>query len=498
AQKYNVSVKTLYSWAKILKTDNAVSVSPDAKSKFVLRFHSSAFSVDALKWALSWRLNNPLSSIIQAYEKLQEQAQNENWKIGNYQSFARLINTDEIKILLKRAIGGKREIYNDVAPYVMRDLDKYAALEVVVGDQIVFDYLVYNDQGEIVNPNAYIWVDMSTSAIIGVDITLGKYNRYSVGRSLKMALNYGVPQTIYTDNGKPELSKYLADVRAQLSGIRWRDIDDLEPTLRHQKARPRNSRAKPIEGIFNHVQRRLFEDVAAEFGGFGYQKYTKTNRDEWVKNIQKAALKNSALMDWRYFIGKVAKAIDWWNSHLIQERKIVPIEAFNERLKVANVSRFDQDTLNYIFMPRKLCSVRNSSIRLTIAGERRTYSHPALARFFDQKVEVRFSEGDVTSVAISTEDHKFVCNANLVEKIDPREAEELKAALAQQNAVANAIEEEFRKYSSIYKPSYQINAYTAPAQAANQQIKEEKRISKKYEMSDRELIAAMKPKQARA
>ncbi|MDR1912612.1 MAG: hypothetical protein LBQ52_09770, partial [Helicobacteraceae bacterium] len=40
AQKYNVSVKTLYSWAKILKTDNAVSVSPDAKSKFVLRFHS--------------------------------------------------------------------------------------------------------------------------------------------------------------------------------------------------------------------------------------------------------------------------------------------------------------------------------------------------------------------------------------------------------------------------------------------------------------------------
>lgn len=492
AAKYGVSVKTLYAWAKVLKSADQVKVPVEGKRDFYITFNSSAFDTPALEWAVAWYLHNPLTSKIKVYEELRKEAMNNGWKVGSYQAFARIMNEPEIKVALMRAIEGRRGIANSVAPYARRDLDSLGAMEWVVGDQIVFDYTVYDDDGQIINPNAYVWVDMSTSMIVGVDVVLGKYNRYSVGRSLKMALSYAVPDAIYTDNGKPELSKYLEDIRSQLSGIRWADFDDLDPSLRHKKAKPRNSRAKPIEGIFNHVQRWMFENIAAEQGGFGYQKYTKTNKDEWVKGLQHAAKKNNLLMDYHYFLEMFARAVHQWNTHKIGgERNIVPIDAFQQRLKDSGRSRFDDATLDYIFMPRKLLQVRNSWVQLTVAGARRTYSHPSLARYVGQKVEVRWDEAAIDTVAVSTADHKFIAHADLVEKIDPRDHAALLRELKRAKEVEKAVEEAFAHYKSLYRPSYKINAYTAPANDAQTIEKEVKKINKKIAMSNKELLDAM-------
>ena len=139
--------------------------------------------------------------------------------------------------MLLRATAGDRGVRNEIASHIIRDLNCYESMELVCGDQIVFDFDAIGPDGEALNPNAYVWIDMGSGAIIGIDMTFGKYNRLSVGRSLKSALRFGMADAIYTDNGKPELSSYIEQVRSQLSGIKFRDFDDLAPNMIHKKSK---------------------------------------------------------------------------------------------------------------------------------------------------------------------------------------------------------------------------------------------------------------------
>ncbi|MBE3023020.1 hypothetical protein CCAL5182_08860, partial [Campylobacter sp. 7477a] len=62
SQKYGVSLKTLYAWAKEQKIDE-VQVSDDELSiDFKASFKSSSFEMSALEWAVGFMLHNPLSS----------------------------------------------------------------------------------------------------------------------------------------------------------------------------------------------------------------------------------------------------------------------------------------------------------------------------------------------------------------------------------------------------------------------------------------------------
>jgi len=482
ANRYGVSLKTLYEWASLVKDEKKIKVE-EKDFSLEIDFSSNSFSKAALEWALGAWLHNPLATKQKIYEMLSNEASKRGWKIGSYQSFARLFDRTDIKILLSKAIGGDRLVKNEYVPYIMRDLNKYKSMELICGDQIVFDWQVYDENGEIVNPNAYIWVDMGSSMVIGVDVVMGRYNKLSVGRSLKMALEYGVPGAVYTDNGKPELSRYIEEIRAQLGGVRFCDFDDMDGGLVHKKARPRNSRAKPIEGIFNHIQRWMFESIVSELGGFGYRHYTKTNKDEWVK----ALAKQKQLMSWDVFVERFLWAIEKWNSHKIKDRNIVPEEKFFGDLE--GVTRFDEVTLDYIFAPRRTLKVRNGWVQISEDGQKYTYSHPLLVQLNGESVDVRVAE-DKKSAIISTE-KGFLCEANLIEKIDPRDEIALKAAIEQQNKIVKAIRDAYSKYKNIIKQEYKINYYSSVAKKAKDRISKTKDAVKKIQMSDDELLRAM-------
>ena len=237
AKKYGVSLKTLYAWAKLNKKEDVEIEDDELSIDFRASFKSSSFEMKALEWATGFMLHNPLSSKRFVYEKLEIYAKENDLNIGSYQSFARLTASAEIKAMLLRATAGDRGVRNEIASHIIRDLNCYESMELVCGDQIVFDFDAIGPDGEALNPNAYVWIDMGSGAIIGIDMTFGKYNRLSVGRSLKSALRFGMADAIYTDNGKPELSSYIEQVRSQLSGIKFRDFDDLAPNMIHKKSK---------------------------------------------------------------------------------------------------------------------------------------------------------------------------------------------------------------------------------------------------------------------
>ena len=485
AGKYAVSLKTLYEWAKILQTDEAQVVDDELGIDFKAKFKSSSFEISALEWAVAAMINNPLASKTFIYEKLTGYAEKNALKIGSYKSFARLTDTPEIKALALKAVNGDRGVRNEIAPFVLRDLNCYESLELVCGDQIVFDFDAVCPAGEVVNPNAYVWIDMGSGAIIGIDITFGKYNKFCIGNSLKMAVKFGVPDAIYTDNGKPELSKYITQVRSDLGGIKFKDFDDLPITMLHKKARPRNSRAKPIENMFNHIQRRMGEMIMFENGGASYHK------DNRKKDIIKEYAKDNPL-NFDEFIAYVQKAVKWWNEHINKDRKIVPMDSFLQKLAAKPRAVFDETTLEYIFSERRIVKVKNSSINLMIKDERRTYSYPKLSKFTGEKVEVRIKQDEINSVNIVDIDKNLlICEAALINKIDPRDEEALRASITRNEAVVKAVREAFKYYDGLYAKPNTINAHSSVAHQSKVKNEKNKRLNKKIALSNKDLLEAM-------
>ena len=486
AAKYEVSLKTLYSWAKLFKQSEVEVRNDELSIDFKAKFKSSSFEMSALEWAVGFMLHNPLASKSFAYEQLQSYAKDNALKIGSYQSFARLTAASEIKAMLLRASCGDRGVRNEWAMHIIRDLNCYESMEMICGDQIVFDFDAVGPGGEVVNPNAYVWIDMGSGAIIGIDIVLGKYNRLSVGNSLKMALRFGIPDAIYTDNGKPELSEYITGVRSQLSGIKFRDFDDLAPNLLHKKAKVRNSRAKPIENIFNHVQRKMGELVICERGGSGYHK----DGDRQSEIVAKYMKQNP--LNFTDFIAYFERAVRWWNEHYNTSRKIYPLKSFLDKLKAKPRAIFDETTLEYIFSERRSIRVRNSCVSLSIMGRRRTYSHPALCKFVGQNVEVRINRGEVESVfVVDMQNNRPICEAHLIDRIDPRDHTALSAQLAKNEAVVSAVRQAFGYYANLYKRPNTISSYASTAFEVEAQRQNSRRLHSKIAMSNEELLAAM-------
>ncbi|MBP3223990.1 MAG: Mu transposase C-terminal domain-containing protein, partial [Campylobacter sp.] len=529
AKKYGVSLKTLYAWAK--KCDeleygrgkNTIDSTSDADTifgengenirgnfgingesisanfgensavndfggsadiNFRAIFKSSSFKICALEWAVGFMLTNPLVTKKRAYEELAKKAIKENWAIGSYKSFARLLDKKEIKAMLLRATAGDRGVRNEIAPFVKRDLNAYESMELVCGDQIVFDFNAVSPLGEVVNPNAYVWIDMGSGAVIGVDVVFGKYNSQSVGRSLKMALKFGVADAIYTDNGKPELSKYITSIREQLVGIEFRSFDELNPIMVHKKAKPGNSRAKPIENIFNHIQKWLRDEIIIARGGSSYH---KQDRDK--KELLKGYMKDKPL-NYDEFINFFENAIRKWNEHYNSARKIVPINAFLEKLEARNIVKFDDTTLDFIFSVKKELRVRNSSVSFSVKNEKFTYSHPILSKYHKELVEIRIDESDYESVGVFDIDTKgLICKADLLPSLDPRDEIKIKANIERNEAVVKAVKEAFKYYKDFYKKYNAVSTYTATAYQAKIKTKNKEKAKNKILMSNEELTA---------
>ena len=484
AQKYGVSLKTLYSWKKDFEDEHGSFNEINKSIDFKVKFKTSSFDINALEWALASWINNPLASKTFIYEALRKEALKNSWNIGSYKSFARQMDKPEVKAMLLKATRGVRGVRNEIAPFVLRDLNLYKSMEMICGDQIVFDFDTINEQGEVVNPNAYVWIDMGSGAIIGIDVVLGKYNKLSVGRSLKMALGFGVPDAIYTDNGKPELSNYVKEVISQLSGIKLKDFNALDPRLTHKKARPANSRAKPIENIFNHVQRWMMESIIYEKGGSSYHKDNRKNSE-----LLKKYMKNNPL-DYKEFIGFFARAIKKWNEHLNKNRNIVPMDKFISQLE--GVSTFDKTTLDYIFSERRAIKVRNSSINLSINKAKYSFVSPFLSKYNGEVVEVRLIDSELKSVSVVDIDkHSFICEAYINKAIDPRDERLVKAKISENESVVKAVNEAFSYYQGLYTKTIRLNTYTSVANQSKKKTEKNKKLRKKFAMSNDKLLEAM-------
>lgn len=165
-----------------------------------------------------------------AWKALQAQAKKEGWKIGSRSSaFSLLGEVDHL--LLAYARGGNRALDNYF--YITRDCDALQPMQIVIGDQHIFDWWVADyETGTISRPECYLWLDMCTKLIYGIAFDK-TYSSDTVKESLRLGLyRFGAFDCTYNDNGSSECSKAINSIIDDLINLHMTaaDISDLYKT----------------------------------------------------------------------------------------------------------------------------------------------------------------------------------------------------------------------------------------------------------------------------
>ena len=473
----SVSIPTIYRWlteqakGKVMSDRAPISVALSvASGPLAVAVKSRSFAPQALEYGLSLLTRNPNMDVKRAYYETAAEAEKQGWEIGSLQSFYRKWNEipEAIRVLNR---SGRRGLEATVKPPVERDLTTYKVYEELCGDQHIFDYTVFDDDGEPIRPQMFAWVDMRSRYFSGIWPVMGDYDKYAVGFALREACRWGIPDTLYTDWGKPERSDYVAHLRKQLDGyaiLAQRD-DNGEGGMGHKKAKPRNAQAKPIESYFYHA----FEGPLEQRGLPGYSRQDKKDekRNEFIQAKLREEIKENKLLHAKDFFEIVMQVLDEWHKHTMTEEPIQPEKCFLESITARPLHRFNYKTLDFIFLPAAIRQVRNSLVEMTLPGfgKCRWYA-PELALIAKRgkrpRVEVRFNPYDASAVhCLDIESHALICTAERWEKIDPHDMDAVSKKIRSQNSLLKHFIEIQRQLLKPELPA-KIHRYTPYTPAA--------------------------------
>ena len=390
------------------------------------------------------------------YRELAARAAQEGLRIGGYRSFMQLMERlpDHVMNLRDKGVRGLRE---DVVPAIRRDPTAYRAMECLVGDQHKADYYAVDSTGKVVTLELFCWLDFRTQLVWGA-VSYRHYNRYTVGQALMNAVRWGLPSMVYTDWGKPELSKYITSLIEQLTGlgIKTEQID-------HMKATQRHPQAKPIEGWFSWLDRAIRNGRVP-----GYCKRLRDSREnEAQQRDLKALIKAGGLLSVTELVGRIMEPIRRWNEHEFKNRQedtgTSPLNIYKEEVAQHPVTTLSEEVLEYVFLPARETKVRRSQV--TINHEhlgRRTYYARALADYNGREASVRFDPFDPGRVWVFVE-RKLVAEAPEWEMINPKIGADVEAKMREQKRLISDIRELYQGYAPPARPVRRLNPHEREA-----------------------------------
>lgn len=407
------------------------------------------------------------------YLELQIEAQRRQWTIGTYESALWWFRKKWNPCLEAMQRGGLRALDN-IMPPVLRDYTDLQPFQILVGDQHRFDRWVTDEEtGQVYRPEGYLWQDLRTRIIYGAAVDK-KYDAWLIGLALRLGVAcYGAFGSIYTDNGKPELSKYVTSILANMRalGMEWERTDDLIVDLldvddeavcshftrpgTHRKAVVKNAKAKMIEGTFYRLE-RIMASVLKLAG------HTKNLGDDihWQDVDHHEAMKLAAdgrLLTSREFVLALYRACDHYNR--IKEHRGVLAE-WTWRPKPERATPYDCLMAAYNhdhWRPRMVSAsaadllflARDSRVvnkgRINFAND--FFEHDALLPLHGRRVDLRYNPLTLDELHVF-EAGEYLCTAVPVERSSMVDRELASKKIAEKRERRKRFAEEFRRLSA--------------------------------------------------
>jgi len=383
AEEFGISHKTLYRDLKIYREKGLCGLVKPREKKGPVVWDKEALDFMTGVYLKSVRECGQVSKR-RAYQAVIAEAEKKEWRIGSESSaffYLQRLNP----LLEKYARGGRRTLDNVF--YIMREYKDLAPFEVNVGDQHRFDFWVRDaETGNIFRPECYLWLDLRTRLIYGLSIAR-HYDRYLMGHAIRMGMmRWGMFQSCYTDNGKPEISEYVNTIINDITawGSQVKDIAELyktdegyviegpdgepiesvsSPQMWHRRARAYNAKAKPIERFF-----RSFEGILRDLGTPGLVRGLKGVAEEkaFADKRLKHLIETNQLFTFEEFLINVFKAVGIYNQRRHAALHRSPIEELWRAVKKEGfVPRYlSEAEVDFVLLARTSRKVQRGRILL--------------------------------------------------------------------------------------------------------------------------------------
>lgn len=243
-----------------------------------------------------------------------------------------------------------RKAWQDSAPAIRRTIDGLAPMDVIVGDVHPLDFLLPEVEGFQRYAKAICWLDVATKrlwmTVVFLPKGIGIRNAHVIASFMEMASAWGLPKTLYLDNGSEyNFAEFIPDAM-KLAG------NDGERVLIH--AKPYNARAKAIEGVFA-ILRHYFAKLPGYIGG--------DRMKSKVANVGKAPVDTGGTFEqFREVCGAIVTQY-----HALPQRGqlkgLSPTEAYNRAVRGGwHMTEVDPDAFFTAFSTREARVIKNGYI----------------------------------------------------------------------------------------------------------------------------------------
>jgi len=491
AERHGVARQTIYKWAAKYKRAGLAGL---AHTK-ATRGHARAWSPAALDYWQGLVLKREHRKIAKKalYHVLAVEAERQGWAIGSERSaleHARRFISPPLAALQR---GGTRALDNTLPP-VLRSYADLAPFEVVVGDQHRWDWWVVDEEtGRLIRPEGYYWQDLRTRIIYGGALDR-RYDSHLVGLALRLGVYvFGPFKAIYTDNGKPELSRYVTGIMRDMGTLGLRveaetdllhktnsSAEEINPLItrpgalpNHRRAIVRNAKAKMIEGTFDNIQKILRDTIRLP----GYcKRLTDGAEEQEIDEAEVARLHTQGrLPTFREFVLAMFQALDHYNRKkphrgVVKEwprrpkpKEATPMQALEYCARHEGWERPAMDDLylqavDLVFLPKAHRTVDRGRIHF----QKEVYEVDGLERLNGERVTFRYDPQALDTLLVFYRG-RWVGRAALVEYSSMKDMDLAARKIHEKRKKRRAYEEEFRRITAAVP-----DVRWQPAQSATQ------------------------------
>lgn len=334
----------------------------------------------------------------------------------SYGTMRNYIKYDMTSVEKDKARMGAKEFKDTYSPYIIRGYDDIKAGQVWMSDGHDLEMMCYRGNKKKANgeryygsPKLIVWIDVKSRLITGWTLSWTETTE-SIAIALKRGIEkYGVPEQLFTDNGKAYKSKILKGTD-ELDGI----YASLGLEVSH--ALPYNAQSKHIERWFVDFKETFTKSSITYKGG------NISERPERMKSFAMDKIAKGKILEQEELEAALEAFINYKNHSYYALRRETgrkahrgrgmnnrtPLEVFNEENPVEERKMLSDEKLRLLFLYEEIRTIQQNGIEYL--GN--TYEHENLYFHQKEKVKIKFDPHDLRSIYVYLETGEFLCKAD--------------------------------------------------------------------------------------
>lgn len=334
----------------------------------------------------------------------------------SYGTMRNYIKYDMTSVEKDKARMGAKEFKDTYSPYIIRGYDDIKAGQVWMPDGHDLEMMCYRGNKKKANgeryygsPKLIVWIDVKSRLITGWTLSWTETTE-SIAIALKRGIEkYGVPEQLFTDNGKAYKSKILKGTD-ELDGI----YASLGLEVSH--ALPYNAQSKHIERWFVDFKETFTKSSITYKGG------NISERPERMKSFAMDKIAKGKILEQEELEAALEAFINYKNHSYYALRRETgrkahrgrgmnnrtPLEVFNEENPVGERKMLSDEKLRLLFLYEEIRTIQQNGIEYL--GN--TYEHENLYFHQKEKVKIKFDPHDLRSIYVYLETGEFLCKAD--------------------------------------------------------------------------------------